>query len=111
MLVCKPRVSIFMFHTVQAAVLRHTLEAEKVCFLCCNIDMSVLTSLNFMRADSFMQFGNIQQVICHMLSNQIGADQRLPGSTTYIGLPKQDVTQEAAQDGTHLTPLGKTLVF
>ena len=73
--------------------------------------MSVLTSLNFMGPESFVQLGNIQQVICCMLSHQIGADQHLSGNKTYIGLPKQDVIQEAAQDCTHLTPLEKTFCF
>jgi len=46
MLVCKSRVGTFMSHTVQAAMLRHILKTEKVCFLYCNIDMSVRASLN-----------------------------------------------------------------
>jgi len=56
-----------------------------------------------MRPDSLMQLDYIQQVFCYMLSSQISADQRLFSSKAYIGLPKQDLIQGAAQECTNLT--------
>lgn len=127
MLVCNSRVGIFTSHMVQAAVLRHSLKAEKVCCLYCNIEQHrcECTHITDHHARQFRAISRLhrfkvlavafpsnhvpgsysfdEQVICHILSSQISADQQLFGSRKFIRLPKQHFRQGAVQDCTHMT--------